>query len=325
MIFRFSGILIMGTCLLSCEKEKYDLLDPAGAGSWTLYTTSSGIPSNVIRDIALDQQGLLWAAFSGNGIASFDDYSWSSYNTSNSSILSNTVTTLETDDFGSVLVGTSNGLSIRAQNGQWTSYQDPPRTLYINTIKVTSAGERWFGTEGQGFYVDVGSGFFQVYSPSFVNVNAIEEDGAGNIWIGTDNGLLKWDGAGYSLFTTSNGLPANEVKALFFDSKLRLWIGTTGGNTVSWIDAGNTLHQVTLFNGPYGVYPRDIFEDRKGDIWFATWFDGLIRFDGIVAHSYKEYNGFFENDINAVAADRTGNVWFGLYSKGLVKYTLPLQ
>jgi ligand-binding sensor domain-containing protein len=325
MIFRFAGIFILSTFLASCEKEKYNLLDPADTGIWTLFNTGSGLPGNTIRDIVTDKQGLLWVAFSGNGIASSDGFSWTSYKTSNSGILSNSVTTLEIDEFGSVLTGTTNGLSIRAENGQWSFYQDPPRILNINTIKVTSTGDTWFGTEGQGFYVDEGTGFQQIYSASFANVNDIEEDHSGNIWIGTDNGLLKWNGSSFTLFTTGSGLPASEVKALCVDSKSRLWVGTTGGSTVTWIDSGNTLHQVTLFNGPYGVWPRKIFEDRRGNIWFATWYDGLIMYNGFFARTYKEYNGFFENDINTIGADKTGNLWFGLYSRGLVKYTLPLQ
>jgi ligand-binding sensor domain-containing protein len=115
-----------------------------------------------------------------------------------------------------------------------------------------------------------------------------------------------------------------KVQALFFDSQQRLWIGPNGGQTVSWIDKAGIMHQLSLMNGNVGTFVRDIYEDRKGDIWFATWLDGLICFDGVIPHSYKVYNGFYDDNINSIGQDNDGNLWFGLYYKGLVKYSLPL-
>lgn len=326
MILSSAGVFCFFILFISCEKTKYNLRNPAEAGLWSAYSTSNGLQGNGINDLFLDSKGMLWVAFSGgNGLASFDGSTWTSYKTSNSGILSNSVTSLAEDKYGTLIVGTLNGLSFRAENNQWSSYQDPPRTMRINDIKVTSTGEIWVGTQSQGFYYNDGSGFVQVYSASFQNVNSIEEDNSGNVWLGTDNGLLKWDGSNFSVLTTSNGLPENEVEDLYFDSKNRLWIATTGGNTVTYIDSEKNLFQVSLMNGPYGLFVMDIFEDRRGDMWFATWFDGLVRYDGAVSHSYKEYNGFAENDVNVIAEDKDGNLWFGLYSMGLLKYTLPLE
>lgn len=58
-------------------------------------------------------------------------------------------------------------------------------------------------------------------------------DGKGYLWIGTRNGLSRYDG--YSIITyynsqnDSNSLCHNFVRALYFDSKGRLWIGTPKG------------------------------------------------------------------------------------------------
>jgi ligand-binding sensor domain-containing protein len=322
-IFRNSGIIILLIFLASCKKETYDLMDPAKTGVWTSYKT--GLPGNQVRDIALDKNGLMWVAFSGAGLSSFNGSTWTPYNVSNSGLLSNNVTCLDVDKFGSLLVGTTDGISIRSANNQWTYFQDPILTLYVNSIKGTSKGWIVFGTENQGFYINDGTGFVQIYDATFKNVNAIEEDKSGNLWLGTDNGLLKYDGKSFSLLTTANGLPSNNVISLFCDSRSRLWVGTNGGKSVSWIDSGNKIYQVYLFNGSAGTYARDIYEDRRGDIWFATWWDGLIDYDGVVPHAYKTYNGFPENDVNAAGEDKNGNMWFGLYSKGLEKYTLPIQ
>jgi len=319
------GALFILLCLSACEKKKYDLLDPAYAGVWTLFDVSKGLPGNSVRDITRDSQDNLWITFENKGAAIYDNGAFISYNTANSDILSNSVTSVGTGNNGAMIFGTSDGLSIRSADGQWSSYKDPlAATMYINTVKVTSNGWIWIGTQNQGFYINDGTGYYNVYTDEYKNIIVIEEDSNENVWIGTDNGLLKWDGSKWTVLSTADGLPDNDVTSLLSDSKKRLWIGTNGGETVSWIE-NSEIHQLSLMNGSFGTFIRDIFEDRKGDIWFATWYDGLIRFDGVIPHSFKVYNGFYENDVNCIEEDKYGNLWFGLYSKGLVKYTLPLE
>jgi ligand-binding sensor domain-containing protein len=309
----------------ACENTDYDLLDPVSAGKWTYFNTKTGLPGDQVRDIKLDSKNNIWFTFSGNGAATYSNNVWTTYKTTNSSILNNNVICIAENASGTIIFGTSNGLSYKAANGQWSSYTDPLATMYVVALKVASNGWIWVGTINQGFYINDGSGFENVYVSSFKNVNVIEEGIPGNIWLGTDNGLIKWDRTSFTLTTTSGGLPDNEVTALFYDSQKRLWIGTNGGSTVSWIDEKGTMHQLSLLNGSQGTFVRDIYEDRKGDIWFATWLDGLIQYDGVVPKSYKKYNGFPENDINTIGGDKYGNLWFGLYSKGLAEYTLPLD
>lgn len=324
-----TGIFLLFTLFLSCEKEKYDLLDPEQAGVWTHYDTSTGLPGNGINDIYLDESGKLWVAFSGGkGVASWEDGYWQPYRTENSSIISDYCTRLGSDVSNTLIIGTTDGLSFKAENDEWSSYQDPARTMTVYSVKYASNGTLWVGTQNEGFYYqNQASGVVRIYDPGYPTIYAIEEDSEGNIWLGSDNGLIRWNGSvsASTVLTTGNGLPSDTISSLFSDSRNRLWIGNYGGRTVSWLDEKNELHQLNLFAGADELKIRDIFEDRRGDIWFATRNDGLIRFDGVVPYSYKVYNGFPEDDVSAVAEDNEGNLWFGLYSKGIVKYTLPLE
>jgi ligand-binding sensor domain-containing protein len=317
----FNAIIILTN---ACEKVEEDLKDPSDAGYWTVYNTTTGLPGNQVRGIKGDKNHNIWFAFSSNGVAKFSNNAWTYYNTSNSNILSNGVTCIEEDGTGNIIFGTTNGLSKLMVNGSWNFYRDPYVTMTVNVIKAASNGTIWVGTRNQGFFISSGSVYTQFYVSQYKNVNDIEEDSKGNIWIATDNGLLKWDGTNFSSLTTANGLPDNIVTALFSDSKNRLWIGTYFGTKVSWID-NNGIHTLSLLNGNMSCEVNDIWEDRKGEIWFATYDSGLIRFDGVLPHTYKKYNGFPENDIISIGEDTDGNIWFGLYSKGLVKYTLSID
>jgi ligand-binding sensor domain-containing protein len=324
---QIAGIAMFLMLITACEHKSYDLLDPASAGVWTLYDTSTGLPGNTVNAIQLDSKNNLWFSFPGHGAAEYADKVWSYYNMLPSPILSNSVTCLATDITGKMFFGTSNGLSILTTNttgNEWASYIDPVTSMYVSTIKVASNGWIWVGTQNQGFYVNSGLGFTKTLTTQYKNVNVIEEGTQGNIYLGTDNGIIKWDGNNYSYLTTSDGLPNNKVTSLRLDKKERLWVGTDGGKTASWID-GSGVHQLNLMTGSDSVFIKSIWEDRKGDIWFATFNDGLIRFDGVIPHSYKISNGFFENKVYSIGEDKDGNLWFGLYSKGLVKYTLRID
>ncbi len=324
---KYAWVLFILASLMSCKKTTYELTDPSTAGVWTLM--NSNLPSNSIRDIKRDTRGNLWVAFQGGGVGVISKVGeWTYYNSGNSALISNSVTSLGPTLDGGMIIGTLNGISIRSADGQWSSYKDPDVTsMVINCIKETSDGRRWLGTEGDGYYLDSGSGFSQVYyGDDYANVHAIEGDNIGNVFLGTDNGLIAVTGTNAYLFTTSNGLPDNFVQALCFDSRNRLWIGTSGGATVCWANTSTgSVTQLSLLNSDAGSFVRSIYEDRRGYIWFATWFDGLVEYNNVVPITYKKYNGFYEDDVNCIGDDSDSNLWIGLYSNGLVKYTLPID
>jgi ligand-binding sensor domain-containing protein len=196
--------------------------------------------------------------------------------------------------------------------------------MYVNTIKVASNGWIWIGTENQGFYINTGTGYTKTLTDAYKNVHAIEEGSPGNIFIGTDNGIVKWDGTKYTYITRTSGLPADRVSALWFDTKKRLWVGTDGGKTASWIDEKG-MHQLNLMTSTDSVFIKDIIEDRKGDIWFATHRTGLIRFDGVVPVPIGKLDGLPDDKVNCIAEDKDGNLWFGFENKGIARYTLPIE
>jgi len=62
---------------------------------------------------------------------------------------------------------------------------------------------------------------------------ALATDGRGFLWLGTQNGLARWDGARFRTFTAEAGgagrLPDSQVQVLHTDAAGRLWVGTTSG------------------------------------------------------------------------------------------------
>jgi ligand-binding sensor domain-containing protein len=323
----FTGFFLLFMVTNSCERTDYELLDPRTAGEWTVFDTNSGLPGNTVADISLDSKNNLWFTFPGQGIAKYSDEKWTYYRTATSPLLlSNIVSCVAEARDGSIIFGTATGVSILSGTSDWKTFTDPVNTMVVTAVKVATNGTIWVGTRGEGFYVNSGSGFLKTSVSSFdkITVNVIEEDQSGNIWLGTNNGLIKWDGTSFSSLGLSDGLPALKVTSILRDTRRRLWIGTRGGKTVSWIDAKG-IHQLSLLNGRDSCFVNDVFEDRSGNVWFATTADGLIKYNGIIPYTYRTNNGFPENTINSIAEDKNGNLWFGLATKGAVRYTLPIN
>jgi len=71
---------------------------------------NSGLPSNVIFAIAIDEQGNKWIGTYEGGFVKFDGVNWTVYNTSNSGLPSNNVRAIAIDSQGNKWIGTGKGL-----------------------------------------------------------------------------------------------------------------------------------------------------------------------------------------------------------------------
>jgi ligand-binding sensor domain-containing protein len=91
----------------------------------------------------------------------------------------------------------------------------------------------------------------------------------GYIWLGTDGGAVRFNGASFRAFTVETGsLKDNEVWALQEDDEKALWIGTYGGGLTRLKDG--RFETFTTADGlPDDVVTR-IEKDSSGDLWIAT-------------------------------------------------------
>lgn len=157
-------------------------------------------------------------------------------------------------------------------------------------------------------------------------VRALAQTRDGYIWVGTDDGLARFDGARFVSFGLPDGLPSGPIRTLFGDSHGSLWVGSAGDGLVHW-QAGHS----TVFTMATGL-PSDsvsaLAEDNDGRIWIGTdsglavWQDDrLIPFDPA-----KEFDG---KAITALCKDRQGNMWVGATGLGVFEYRdgafIPLE
>ncbi len=230
-------------------------------------------------------------------------------------------------------------------NGQSNSLQSKlVRTQHTNQYASIScglqdkAGKLWFGSTGEGVYCYDGKSFSNFTTNNGLKSNCIYtmlQGNNGNIWFGTDSGICRYDGQSFStlalpfgyssslyLQQSPHNTPAmnNAVYAMVQDRSGKLWFATNNG---IYCYNGKSF---TLFLDDISIINKEnlnlknircILQDKAGNIWFASWFEGSIRFDGKSLSSFKP-NG--EVWFASIFEDSKGNIWAGRRDKGACRY-----
>lgn len=137
-------------------------------------------------------------------------------------------------------------------------------------------------------------------------------------WIGTDNGLLKIDSSGMTVFHTSSGLNNSHINDIEIDQYNKVWIATEGG--VTEYNGTNFTHYSMLDGLPDNTV-NDIYIDPNGTKWVGTE-NGVAYFNG-VSWDTLSATAFQLKYINAIAQDNQGHMWFGTnttYSNWIYEY-----
>ena len=66
-------------------------------------------------------------------------------------------------------------------------------------------------------------------------------------------------------------------------------------------------------------YIRSIFQDSKGNLWFGTLGEGVVRYDKKTLRYFSNPDGFNNETVYAINEDKNGNMWFGT-DQGVYKY-----
>ncbi len=142
--------------------------------------------------------------------------------------------------------------------------------------------------------------------PQF-RIRAVIQARDGYLWLGTANGLVRFDGVDFKTFDISTGsLRDNEVSSLIEDDAGGLWIGTYGGG-LTRLQAGR-FTSFTVADGLPDDSIRRLGKDDKGNIWIATP-KGVARLAKGVFTSFTAQNGLSGNFISAICADSSPGVF----------------
>lgn len=158
-------------------------------------------------------------------------------------------------------------------------------------------------------------------------ISCISQDKYGYIWIGTENGLNKFDGYRFTNYLKDNlndkdttSLVSNDITQILPDSQGRMWIGSELG--LMTYDAVNNRFRHYTF--PSGIKPRvqDIVEDADGDIIIGTAGYGLFCIkagtDNITTDKRLDWNSKY-TFTSKLFIDRQGCLWLATHMQLIAK------
>ena len=181
------------------------------------------------------------------------------------------------------------------------------------------------------------------------NVPAVVQTSDGYLWVGTQEGLARFDGLRFTVFSarTTPEFRQNRVFALVEDHKGDLWIATAGGllrhhrgqftawtteqglshdmvralcacgdklwiGTLGGLDLieNDKVSSVARELGIEGVFVRALASDPANhSLWIGTDTQGLLHYDGTAIQRYGSADGLPSDQIQSLEVDRQGAVW----------------
>ncbi|TQV88659.1 two-component regulator propeller domain-containing protein [Aliikangiella coralliicola] len=302
---------------------------------------------NDIWSMYQDRSGLIWVGTAGGGInitMSFENrLSRLTHAPHQSNGLSHEfVWDIEEDNNGLIWIATLNGLDQYDPTNDkfvhFTEFFDSNNQPIGNRIQAFAFDHKrriWFGNQqGQLAVFDPNTKQSQLiqrkdFRKGYVSSNRIrmvESDRFGNIWVGTDDGLLKIDSETLNIandynFVEQGQLGNTIVRTMLQDEDGIIWFGTWNKGLQRYDPEFGTL--LAFENKPGDETSisdnsvRSLYKDNSGNLWVGT-FNGLnllsaeqIQNKDFQFKSYLEKDGLPNSAIHGIVAAANGNLWLG--------------
>ncbi|OQX74700.1 MAG: hypothetical protein B6D64_12575 [Bacteroidetes bacterium 4484_276] len=291
-----------------------------------------------------DQSGILWLGSRG-GLTRFDpatevfgQYVFDGFNPS--SLANDTVTAIAQGADNQLWIGTVEGLNrIDLTTGTIERINPgenmlPGLSTRINFLLPDAMGNLWIACNGGLFFYDPEKDCFaEIPFSRDISVNILSFDRQHELlWIGTDNGLYKYDIIHKQMqhFPVKDGkgavLSNQLIERLLTDQFDQIWLGTPVGlyrfhpqdsSFILFVEAFDISNSLSINTS------KPLCEDGGGLIWYGTFGSGLYKIDPINGRTTNYRNNtsdphsLSENSINCICPDQAGTLWFGTFGAGI--------
>ncbi|MCP5051296.1 MAG: hypothetical protein GY940_29290, partial [bacterium] len=137
-------------------------------------------------------------------------------------------------------------------------------------------------------------------------VRAVMEDKKGNLWVGTDKGLLVKEGKSQGFTMKLEG----HIMTMCEDKAGSIWISIHGRGLAQYKNQRFIFYKDE--SERIGKPINSLYVDRKSVLWLST-NSGLCRFRDNRLDIYSKENGFISDLVFHVLEDEKENLWLGCH------------
>jgi ligand-binding sensor domain-containing protein/serine phosphatase RsbU (regulator of sigma subunit) len=286
--------------------------------------STKGLPGNETWSVYIDKSDKVWFG-TKQGIFYLDSKMKPVQLKGDKTLEEAAVWTIYQDLHGEYWFGTmQHGLchyapSRKEQMFTWYTEKDGLGSNFIRSLNEDSKGDIWVGTVAGLSKVRKESGKLErITLPGLVAWNlaftSILRDKNENLWLSSNEGVLKINGLGFERFSDTNGLCSNVILSSFIDNEGDLWFGSDGAG-ISKLSS-EAVTNLSSQNGLPADYINCIYQSQDQSYWFGVRDNGLIRKKGKSITMYrmntlKLTSELVDNNVNCIAEDNNGKLWAG--------------
>jgi signal transduction histidine kinase/ligand-binding sensor domain-containing protein len=211
----------------------------------------------------------------------------------------------------------------RYENETWKPFRSgsfDSSSLSITTMFISKSHDVWMGTSK--------SGIFRIHNQSVDHfgtadglssdaIRDIDEDGEGNLWIATSEGVDNLRDLPVTSFSKRQGLTADDIGSVLATPDGTVWIGNDGGLDLLGKNGQSSIRRA---QGLPGRKITSLFRDHAGRMWIGI-DDGLYLYEGGHFRQISYTDNKPTGIVIALAEDNAGTIWANVRSPaaGLLK------
>lgn len=234
------------------------------------------------------------------------------------------------DSHGNLWLGT-NGDGVFKYDGEQliaNSFDQDFNAYAVRAITEDTTGNVWFATS-EGLIKYDGKVFTNYRLGDTQASNDLWSlliDHQGLLWVGGYEGVFNFDRTKFTPFTKLPETPVDPnrgvsstriVHNIIQDTDHNIWFATNGG---AFIYDGEKVRTIPSNDGLCNTHVNALLEDRKGNVWFATHYNGVCTWDGDTFTHYAEEDLVLGTEAWSLYEDNAGNIWFPIENSGTYKY-----
>lgn len=285
---------------------------------WITHTNGNNISAICAHE------NTIWVGTGRSGLVRIDRLTGKRdfYNTANSNLPNNVVTSIVVDDNKNVWLGTLDGL-VKFDGANWQVYNTENSKIVDNMITslLLEKGKILWFVSGWNRLIRFDGSIWMVYDSSnspLSDSNSILDmaiDSKNRKWIGfAYHGMAVFDDANWTVYNQNNSeIPKRDVRCIAIDQNDYMWAGTNGGlikfDGKEWSRQGPFLYEV-----------YDITVDNNNNIWYGL-SGGISRFDGFSDSLYTYTNSSLPGQAAyGIVVDNDNHIWAAIGWSGLFHF-----